>query len=551
MLYKGFRRLGSMWTNETRNEENRMFSELFGVTNSFQQQIDNLVVSSGDSPAEVVQARGEYNLLYQRLDDTDNEINDLKDNVDNTGNEIKIIKDDLDNKFEETNNNINKEINKFVYHLDVNELPTQGLVSAHRGGGLYTRSPVGADNAFSGFDMAIRLGANIIDVDSRMTSDGVLVAMHDRSVSRTTEGAGFIDSMMSNAIPNVNASTFCGSGWDREQVPSVEEILTRYGDRVAITIEAKDGMKAIKPLADLIKKYKLEKSVFINTNKEDEAKEIIKQGILLHYYGVTNETDVDVASNVGAWLVEVPHNSSNTLVNKALNSNIKRVLSKPIWTQTQVNNMNKRLHGHVTDAIGMTNRYTENVLTHTIKASLLANKRGVGWRFFGDWIIKNNNLIYENYTDDDGASVYLGDISTDIPEDSYSISFKWIHKDAGGSNSGMRIRFACNIDDGNALDSTTDGYVANLRNNGQVNLWTSSGNFGNGILIEETQEGNALVEGREYELLIKVTPTRVTVERVDTKQIIGGNNSDWRGGHIYVWATRGGFGKAITDVRLI
>lgn len=95
MLYKGFRRLGSMWTNETRNEENRMFSELFGVTNSFQQQLDNLVVSSGDSPAEVVQARGEYNLLYQRLDDFDVSISSNKTDVEAVGSELKTINEEF------------------------------------------------------------------------------------------------------------------------------------------------------------------------------------------------------------------------------------------------------------------------------------------------------------------------------------------------------------------------------------------------------------------------------------------------------------------------
>lgn len=82
----GFRLLGTQWSQRTRNEENRMFKELYdmtisnedylhGFTADIQRQLDNLILNAGESDAEVVQARGKYSLLYQRFNNLDAQIN--------------------------------------------------------------------------------------------------------------------------------------------------------------------------------------------------------------------------------------------------------------------------------------------------------------------------------------------------------------------------------------------------------------------------------------------------------------------------------------------
>ncbi len=44
------------------------------------------------------------------------------------------------------------------------------------------------------FRKAIELGIDIIELDVRCTKDGKLVLMHDRTVDRTTNGRGPVDS---------------------------------------------------------------------------------------------------------------------------------------------------------------------------------------------------------------------------------------------------------------------------------------------------------------------------------------------------------------------
>src|SRR5690625_1514209 len=148
------------------------------------------------------------------------------------------------NVFNPNGNNLNDDFRDLTYEVKqmmrkvtVDDLPTEKIMSAHRGGGRYDRGPIGADNGFSGFDNAIRLGAHIIDVDARRTGDGTFIAMHDKTVDRTSNGRGNVSDFVSSALPSLDTKSVMGRGWENEPIPTVEEILQKYGGRVIITIE--------------------------------------------------------------------------------------------------------------------------------------------------------------------------------------------------------------------------------------------------------------------------------------------------------------------------
>ena len=64
-------------------------------------------------------------------------------------------------------------------------------VIAHRGG-----ADLRPESTMLAFGHAASLGADLIfETDVRMTSDGVLVLMHDDTVNRTTNGMGSVSSL--------------------------------------------------------------------------------------------------------------------------------------------------------------------------------------------------------------------------------------------------------------------------------------------------------------------------------------------------------------------
>lgn len=63
-------------------------------------------------------------------------------------------------------------------------------VVAHRGG-----AALRPENTLAAFEHAASLGADVIEMDLRVTRDGAIVLMHDATVERTTGGKGRVDAL--------------------------------------------------------------------------------------------------------------------------------------------------------------------------------------------------------------------------------------------------------------------------------------------------------------------------------------------------------------------
>mgnify|MGYP001149188917 CR=1 FL=1 len=51
------------------------------------------------------------------------------------------------------------------------------------------------ENTLAAIETGVTLGADFVEIDVRRTADGVLVALHDASVKRTTDGRGRGDAL--------------------------------------------------------------------------------------------------------------------------------------------------------------------------------------------------------------------------------------------------------------------------------------------------------------------------------------------------------------------
>jgi glycerophosphoryl diester phosphodiesterase len=104
-------------------------------------------------------------------------------------------------------------------------------IIAHRGAsGEYP------ENTLLAFDEALKQGADALEFDVRLTNDGAVVVFHDATVDRTTDGAGPIGLMTTDAIRDLDA----GRG---ERVPYLREVLERYPE-TPIVLEIKEARAA-------------------------------------------------------------------------------------------------------------------------------------------------------------------------------------------------------------------------------------------------------------------------------------------------------------------
>jgi glycerophosphoryl diester phosphodiesterase len=109
---------------------------------------------------------------------------------------------------------------------------SQAAVVAHRGDSAHV-----AENTVEAFESAIELGAEVVEFDVRMTSDGVAVVMHDADVARTTDGSGLVRSMTLEQVGRLRIEL---AGGGAAGVPTLEVALGVLSGRAAADIEIKN-----------------------------------------------------------------------------------------------------------------------------------------------------------------------------------------------------------------------------------------------------------------------------------------------------------------------
>jgi len=136
---------------------------------------------------------------------------------------------------------------------------------AHRG--FCSRYP---ENTLLAFEKALAEGVDGIENDVQLTKDGEIIIMHDESVDRTTNGAGWVKDLTLAQIKELDASEKFGGQFGVQRVPTLREYLELVKDEPIVTnIEMKTGVFEYREmeqmLADMLREYKMEDRVLIST----------------------------------------------------------------------------------------------------------------------------------------------------------------------------------------------------------------------------------------------------------------------------------------------
>lgn len=125
--------------------------------------------------------------------------------------------------------------------------PAEAVVIGHRGASGYA-----PEHTFASYDLALEQGADYIEQDLQLTSDGVLVVLHDDTLDRTARGpaescTGLVSdktlaqlqecevgSWFNEANPGLADPAFA-----EQRIPTMKGVLERYGTEVQYYIETK------------------------------------------------------------------------------------------------------------------------------------------------------------------------------------------------------------------------------------------------------------------------------------------------------------------------
>jgi len=115
-------------------------------------------------------------------------------------------------------------------------------IIGHRGAAGYA-----PENTLESFELAIRQGVSMIELDIHRCAIGELVVIHDELLDRTTNGKGLVADMTWEELKELNA----GGG---NRIPLLAEVLDAVHGRVKINIELK-GQNVASSLALLLQQY--------------------------------------------------------------------------------------------------------------------------------------------------------------------------------------------------------------------------------------------------------------------------------------------------------
>lgn len=106
------------------------------------------------------------------------------------------------------------------------------VVACHRGD--WRNYP---ENSIPAIESIIRMGADIMELDLKLTKDSVLVLSHDRTIDRCTNGKGKVSDYTYEELMQFNLKRAHGVKTENIKMPTLREALECCKDRICVNVD--------------------------------------------------------------------------------------------------------------------------------------------------------------------------------------------------------------------------------------------------------------------------------------------------------------------------
>lgn len=170
------------------------------------------------------------------------------------------------------------------------------LITAHRGS-----SSEAPENTIPAFEKAIEEGADYVEMDVRLTSDGELVLMHDPSTERTTGVDKLVCDSTYEELQQLDAGAEYPEEYAGTKIPTLKDAIDTCKGKVMMNIELKtvrnDG-ELEKKVAELLRENHMEEQCIVTSFKQRSLVRIKKDDpdIVTGYiysFGYSNRTNYE------------------------------------------------------------------------------------------------------------------------------------------------------------------------------------------------------------------------------------------------------------------
>lgn len=121
------------------------------------------------------------------------------------------------------------------------------LIVAHRGA-----SHLAPENTLASFNLAWQLGADLVEGDFYLSSDGIIITHHDKTTKRTAGVDTKIHDQTLAEIKRLEVGSWKDPKWAGETIPTLDEVLKTIPDQRGIFIEIKTDESIVPYLVDVL-----------------------------------------------------------------------------------------------------------------------------------------------------------------------------------------------------------------------------------------------------------------------------------------------------------
>ncbi len=193
-------------------------------------------------------------------------------------------------------------------------------IGGHRGTAVYC-----PENTIPAFNKALEAGADYVELDVRLSRDGIPVVIHNDTIDGTTNGTGKIRDYTVEELKRFDAGGYFAEEFKGVRIPTLEEVLVWARGKIWLSIEIKDDGDYSRDIEALIidcaAKHGMTDQVLIMANDSNILKRIkeLNGSIMTCLLGSGPcEKAVMLAKQAGAEILNIPHSFiTEELVNDA------------------------------------------------------------------------------------------------------------------------------------------------------------------------------------------------------------------------------------------
>lgn len=138
------------------------------------------------------------------------------------------------------------------------------MIFGHRGSCAHA-----PENTLPSFELAVQHKADAIELDAKLSKDGVVMVIHDQTVDRTTTGSGKVNELTLEELKKLDAGSFFGNEFKGSTIPTLDEVFESVGQKVIVNVELTNYKskydQLIEKVVEVVRNHHMEERVLFSS----------------------------------------------------------------------------------------------------------------------------------------------------------------------------------------------------------------------------------------------------------------------------------------------